>query len=169
MNCDEAFDRLTAPRDTEDALLDAHLADCARCRAMQETLSPAINWLTAENDLPGDWEQAASAPSWHLTAEAVRLAEQTCRRLQTELTPTVRPVGFLRRHERWWMLGAVSLLTFFAVCLPPERAADNTPPTTRVPEAAGCLWQTDFHREGLAQVSARQVIASCAACHLATP
>jgi hypothetical protein len=169
MNCDEAFDRLTAFPEPEDALLAAHLAGCPRCRAMQETLSPAIDWLTAENQWANDWEQSAAAPAWHLTAEAVQIAERTCRRLQTESAATARPVGLTSRYEPWGMLAALSLLVFFAVWLPPERVTETAPSAENTPAVASCTWQLDFRRDRPAQASAQQVIASCAACHLATP
>ena len=42
MTCDDAFDLLTGPERVETPPLADHLARCPRCRAMAETLAPAI-------------------------------------------------------------------------------------------------------------------------------
>ena len=42
MTCDDAFDQLTTPGGSGNPQLTAHLAQCTRCRAMAETLAPAI-------------------------------------------------------------------------------------------------------------------------------
>ncbi|HVJ87656.1 MAG TPA: hypothetical protein VM452_18490 [Caulifigura sp.] len=42
MTCDDAFDLLTGPERVETPPLADHLACCPRCRAMAETLAPAI-------------------------------------------------------------------------------------------------------------------------------
>ncbi len=42
MTCDDAFDLLTGPERVENPPLADHLARCPRCRAMAETLAPAI-------------------------------------------------------------------------------------------------------------------------------
>jgi len=42
MTCDDAFDQLTTPGRADDPALAAHLSRCGRCRAMADTLAPAI-------------------------------------------------------------------------------------------------------------------------------
>jgi hypothetical protein len=171
MKCDEAFDRLTSPSGSDDAALERHLADCPRCRAMQETLSPAIAWLTIGDELFDGVGDYTGAPPLFLSEEAVRIAERTSRRLRPRSVPATEATGFVRRHERWLALAAVSLLAFFAAWLPPERPAEKTPAafTPPQPAVANCLWWLPTGRDSLAQATADQVIASCTACHLATP
>ena len=169
MNCDDAFDRLTSLDSSDDGLLEAHLAECPRCRAMQETLSPAIAWLVEGGEAAPDWESSAESPAWHLSTEAVQIAEQACRRLQTETTAESRSVGVTSRLERWGMLAAAALFACCAIWLPPERPTKNVPSTLSTPEVTSCTWQTDLRRDRTAPGSAPQVIASCAACHFTTP
>lgn len=171
MNCNEAFDRLTSPSGGNDAALERHLADCPRCRDMQETLSPAIAWLNGSDQLfDGVGDHAGALPLF-LSEEAVRIAERTSRRLRTRSVRATEATGFVQRHERWLAFAAVSLLVFFAAWLPPERSIEETPvaATRRAPDVVTCAWRLPSGRDSLAQASADQVIASCTACHLATP
>ena len=45
MNCDTAFDLLTDPNGSRSSALAEHFETCARCRHMQQTLAPALDFL----------------------------------------------------------------------------------------------------------------------------
>ncbi|QDT52094.1 hypothetical protein Pan44_01030 [Caulifigura coniformis] len=74
MTCDDAFDQLTAPGRAGDPALAAHLAGCSRCRAMAETLAPAIALF---REPAGDTAPVAAATA---TAVARRSAARLSRR-----------------------------------------------------------------------------------------
>src|SRR5688572_14840650 len=82
MNCDQAFDNLTDPARRSSPELSRHLASCARCRQMHETLAPALalfdHGLAEEPDLIAV-RSGYSAPA----GESVLLAEQAATRLAT--------------------------------------------------------------------------------------
>lgn len=168
MNCDEAFERLTSPPESDNGPLERHLNECARCRAMQEALSPAIAWLAADADLP---ESRDESPRWHLSEEAVRIAERTSRRLQSRPRAAAQAPRAARREGQWFLLAAVVVLVLFAVWLPPERTSNDLPSvtTSSAPAAISCTWQMAARVDRGAPAAAEQVIASCVACHLATP
>jgi hypothetical protein len=79
MNCDQAFDCLTDSDLRHSPQLEEHLARCARCRQMQETLEPALDLfdeLVPEPDLSGRVFGTQT-----LAPESVRVAEQAASRL----------------------------------------------------------------------------------------
>jgi len=163
MNCDQAFERLTDPAASTDAGLVRHLEQCARCRAMQQTLSPALDWMTSasQDNFPEStrgWDRSGSPL---LTEESVAIALEIARR-QT------RQGSF---HAARRGLG-IALVAMFGMALgvlvignPPE--SKHAPASnTLSPPVTACLWP---RREGETLVPAENsqaVVDSCIACHV---
>ncbi|MSR57412.1 MAG: hypothetical protein EXS05_07050 [Planctomycetaceae bacterium] len=114
MNCDTAFDLLTDPHGAASLALESHLAHCPRCRQMQETLSPALEWMresaadTVSSRDPSSATGGATAlhraPAF-ATAEALEVANEAAARLsECSKAPAVR-------YRKW----AVKLATCAAL------------------------------------------------------
>jgi hypothetical protein len=187
MNCDEAFDALTDPTESNHSALKWHLEFCPRCREMQEVLAPALAMFSGdpqgaldsafpsprhlespserESRLPPTENGNRSRSKPFLTTEAVRVAEQTARALR----PARKPAAI-----RFLMVGVVCLLTalgvFFAIHATSEPGA---PPSNATMLADKCLWterddSTPTQPAG-ERGSSRWVVLSCVACHLEEP
>lgn len=95
MNCQAAQRLISAARDgalggSEQAELEVHLAECAGCRRMSDTLADAANvWR----------DTVASAP--------VPDAKLEWQRLQRQLVPATRSVP-VRRPALWWGLSVAA-------------------------------------------------------------
>lgn len=163
MNCDQAFDHLTDPLATEDAALRRHLEVCPRCRAMQQTLSPALDWLTSaarEDSFSfGTGESFRGTP--FLTEDSVAIATAAARQLPQRRF----------RHDVRAALGMALVALFgmafgvFAIGQPLQTVQEASPPAASAPVTA-CLWP---HREGeriLPPGTAQAVVDSCIACHV---
>ncbi len=163
MNCDQAFERLTDTQGGADAELALHLRDCPRCRAMQHTLSPALDWLRSsadhtvtDHDRP--WRDTGAGL---LTEESVAVAMEAARRLPR--------AGHRSAMHQALGLALVALFGIaFGVLVfgqrkdtPPKPAASVASPTS-----AMCLW---IRRDGeTPTASAASVVDSCIACHVPT-
>lgn len=105
MNCDQAFDCLTDSDRRHSPELEEHLARCARCRQMQETLEPALDLfdeLVPEPDLSGRVYGTQT-----LAPESVRVAEQAASRLAAAgSAPPVRQRRGIVRYAAAAMVGA---------------------------------------------------------------
>jgi hypothetical protein len=169
MNCDEAFERLTSRGCDGDPGLERHLRRCRRCRDMQETLAPAMEWLTAPDgfDTPELTESAAGQP--FLTDEALQVAERAAHRLGQNRT--ARPVRAASTSQRisWLAVAAMAAVCLFAVLLPISKPEQNRRSAVRSPAAAKCLWQARGEDREVRGGSPRQVVATCVACHMPTP
>jgi len=92
MNCDTAFDLLTDAETARSTALARHLESCPRCRQMQETLAPALGFLTLHDE--DDSRREFSATRFEvehgdgrqpkITIEALRIAEQAAIGLATQ-------------------------------------------------------------------------------------
>ncbi len=162
MNCDQAFERLTDVAALPDACLDEHLAQCPRCRAMQQTLSPALDWLT----LASTENFSASSPDWNgthsplLSEASVAVAADIARRLPR--------LGYAQTTRKALGIALVALFGMafgaFAIGQPPKPAPTAAVNSSSVPVTA-CLWpQRGTERAGNAQT----IIDSCVACHVPT-
>ncbi|OAI53339.1 hypothetical protein AYO47_04910 [Planctomyces sp. SCGC AG-212-M04] len=88
MTCDDAFDQLTMPTGSENPQLAAHLASCSRCRAMADTLAPAIELFAP-----------ASTPMNAATVvEATAIAQETAARLALRGSSTTRRPSTIREN-----------------------------------------------------------------------
>ena len=163
MNCDQAFERLTDPAASTDAGLVRHLEQCPRCQAMQQTLSPALDWMTSASrddfsESTRGWDRSGSPL---LTEESVAIALEISRR-QT------RQRSF---HAARKGLG-IALVAMFGMALGvlvignPQKPAHAPVSNSLSTPVTACLWP---RREGEALVpaeNAQAVVDSCIACHV---
>lgn len=163
MNCDEAFELLTSRDGRTSESLDAHLQRCPRCREMQETLSPALDWLAWDAESPAsDQRGPATAFAPLLTAQAVKIAEDAALRLPR------------RRSERlaWWrQFGLITAIALSGVMVGLFSAQERPPRAESAamghdPLLAACLWTSPGLRSSLHDPSARSVVVSCVMCHV---
>jgi hypothetical protein len=148
MNCNEAFDRLTMPSGRSDARLSAHLAGCPRCRAMAETLEPALELFSRTADEPG--------PSDQTSPSAVAIAKKSAARLR-------RRDGQTQTVRRWprglgWAAAALAgaACCFVAVQMNDRSGAPG--------QAASCPRQSPVAIEWMSRNSLPMAMA-CVACH----
>jgi|HubBroStandDraft_6_1064221.scaffolds.fasta_scaffold36948_4 hypothetical protein len=183
MNCDEAFDALTDPRDCESAELETHLAGCPRCRQLQQVLEPARSLLCGElpaervpanesrNEFP-----AAARPKPLLSVEAVGLAEAIAGQLALSSGKRV-PAGPPLASRRVFVaaLRGLALVLFGAMavyCVSPRAGDFDSPALPAVMPASGpskACTRANLQRKRGASQNAQSVILSCVACHLNDP
>ena len=165
MNCDDAFDLMTDMQQCRDPRLATHLRACARCREMQATLSPVLEWLTETPmaDEP-EVERATNGRPLLLTAQALQLAEQATRRLPRRQQPRV---AWLRQLLTITIvaIGGVAAGAFAI-----ERAPGREQPAVLASDQllTACLWNTPGKRDDLPDQTVRGVVASCILCHVPT-
>lgn len=163
MNCDEAFDRLTDAAATTDAALLRHLAECPRCQAMQQTLSPALNWMKSAaqdefpSSTPGGWNDSPL-----LTEAAVAVATSAARR-----APPRHDVSRDARKALGIALVALCGMAFgvFAIGQPPHSTTTSTAAGLTTP-ATVCLWPREEGETRIPAGNAQAVVDSCVACHV---
>ncbi len=104
MNCDQAFDQMTDLALSDRSELQQHLVRCARCRQMQEILSPAISAFSESEESSGSPEPTSSnaehvsrsyADSPWLSPDSVQIAEQNAKQLMYRVRSSKR-----RSHSR---------------------------------------------------------------------
>lgn len=162
MNCNDAFDRLTDPELCDDPSLQFHLRQCPRCRQMQATLSPALNWLKEERtelSLPFESGSEGSQQPF-LTAQAVKIADQLARDLprrqnRLQLGPLMSMVAVA-------LLG-VSIGAFGGTERP---AGALVPGVSQASMLSACLWESPVLRQEWQDRTARSVVVSCVNCHV---
>jgi hypothetical protein len=171
MNCNDAFDRLTSPDAALDVELQRHLAECRRCRAMQETLSPALEWLTESPLRSEGTVESSDRRSPFLSEEAVQVAERAARRLMSSRASSP-PSGARRRSIAFWFAAGASLC-LLALAVLPSRSSSADPARSAVspPSSTGCLWFDSASSNSNRHLSAPadEVVSTCVACHLTTP
>lgn len=164
MNCDEAFDRMTSPGAPDDSALRHHLNGCRRCRDMQETLSPAIEWLTVADEPSAQAERAR-----FLTEDAVQVAERAAHRLGTRSAASAPRRVDWRKPRSWWIAAGMGAAFLLAVALPSShQPARPAPLRSLASPTSDCLWTLAANDLRRTQPVAEQLIAACAACHLAS-
>jgi len=135
MNCDQAFDYLTDSRLRQSRKLKRHLARCARCRDMLQTLEPALDLFDSLAIEPtfDDLGHDAETP---VGAETVRIAQQTAARLDGGRTRRISPRWLSAvRLAAAGVLGAAIVLGF-------DSAQDRMGSSDSIRETAVCAWQT---------------------------
>jgi len=183
MNCDEAFDALTDPAQTDAESLARHLADCPRCRELKLVLEPALSLLCGElpAERPYAWDSpdelskdgfGAQKPVPFLSTEAVALAESVAQQLTSHRAakcatsngffPVRRGLAIAARSTALVLLGALAVLCF-------DQQSRSGRPV--VPAAAPLIRGQSCTRGEIAKDSdgkqdARNVILSCVECHL---
>jgi len=163
MNCDQAFDDLTNPLLLDRDELEQHLRQCARCRQMQETLAPALSWMT---DSPADWPHRTDKSSDSgplLTLQALQVAERCALELKTR-----RPLPASTWLRRGLMLTAAAFCGFALGVWGIEQR--EPPAAVSLPQEAGllkvCLWTQPSREAAAPDRSARHIVASCILCHV---
>lgn len=170
MNCDTAFDLMTDPNGSRSGALAQHFETCTRCRQMQETLAPALDFLTQDvssqnfSVASGDSASAESAGRQpFVTVESVSIAQQAAGRLaaQAEL-PQIRRQRLAVQTVRYAAVFAAGLL--LAVVLFSEREKDRVLPDGQ------CTRQEAAATESGRSAETIQVLAqSCNVCHPSSP
>ena len=164
MNCDTAFDLLTDANGSRSSALTQHFETCPRCRQMQETLSPALEFLThnepsqeyAAGSRGGATSQAGSRQPF-VTVDSLRMAQQAAGRLaaQTDF-PRANRQRLAGQLTRYAAVFAAGLL--LALVLVPDRESPMTP--------AGCTRQAAAGKNPGRTADKIQTLAqSCAVCH----
>ncbi|MGE5192451.1 MAG: hypothetical protein ACM3U2_08095 [Deltaproteobacteria bacterium] len=167
MNCDTAFDLMTDADGSRSLALARHLDNCPRCRQMQATLAPALEFLAPAGADEAVYESAApfaAAGSTggrqpFITAEALAVARQCAAELTARtVAPRVRVQRLAARSLRYVAVFAAGLLLAFTLFETRQRA---TPP-----DAEKCTRhaaaRTDAQRSA---AETRALALSCAACH----
>jgi len=169
MNCDTAFDLMTDPHGGRSNSLREHLAGCARCRQMQETLAPALDWLSEPAPLDADQSlhaallahEAVIRPGALATAEARQVALEAAGSLSVRCAPPAvrfgRAVAVVLRSAALVAFGAF-LASSFAPDSQPAGPDPNGEPCRRYQAA-------EMHELPLSANERNALIASCAACH----
>jgi hypothetical protein len=153
MNCDDAFELLTDSVGRSDAALERHLAGCARCRAMSETLSPALGLM----------QRVATSDS--VSASTTKVATKAARRLSQQSRPSVLP-----SHQGVGRRTVLALAASFgmAACAFAVFTVDHLNHSGGIaPGEHVCLWK--FQGGSSGGKSAAMVTAACASCHLQLP
>lgn len=172
MNCDMAFDLMTDPNGGRSQVLREHLAQCPRCRQMQATLAPALDWLTDaqrpdEEPLPagGASNSGTSASGGAQTVvlgEAVEIARLAAESLaQRTDAPGVR-------FRRWLIAGARSAALVAAGAGVALAFVPHYAPPAAPLQGAGECRRHDLTAANAAEKSIdelRRLIANCAVCH----
>jgi len=159
MNCDQAFELMTDPVGAGHPALNAHLERCPRCRQMQQTLSPALDWMmsSAHATLTGA-SSGGEAP--FLTAQAVLVAEEVARSL-----PRQRARSWVEPLRRAAVIAAVAVLgVVFGATMLEHKPAEKPMPSAAALTA--CLWDQRHLLDQLPDTSARSVVVSCVMCHV---
>ena len=166
MNCDTAFDLMTDANGSRSSALAQHFETCSRCRQMQDTLAPALEFLTQDEPSQDFSAGSGDSPSSEaggrqpfVTVDSLRIAQQAAGRLAAQADlPRAKRQHLAGQLTRYAAVFAAGLL--LALALVPERDRGKI--------QAGCT-----RREAAAASSGRsadtiQILAlSCAVCHTA--
>ena len=173
MNCDQAFDRLTSPGADGDAALERHLRGCPRCRDMQETLAPAMEWLASADEFTSEPSAEAAQSPPFLTDEALQVAERAAHRLgrNRATQPPARVATAPKNRGSWLAVAGLAAICLFAVVIPLSTNESGPRSAEQRFHSVGtkCLWQLQGDDQLLPNGNAKQVVATCIACHLPVP
>jgi hypothetical protein len=167
MNCDMAFDLMTDADGSRSLALARHLDDCPRCRQMQATLAPALNFVTSGEAGESAHESAppfAAAGSGGgrqplVTAEALAVARHCAADLTARTdAPRVRLQRLVLKSLRYAAVFAAGLLLAFALFETRRGAVPGDAKKCMRHEAA----RNDAQRTA---AEIRTLALSCAACH----
>ena len=161
MNCDQAFDEMTAPTDTRGSELQAHLGSCPRCAAMFDVLQPARLAFEDLSRAVDDPPVASPRAKPWLSGEVLQMAERATRQLETRRTAHANSIA-----RGWWVCVAVLIVGVWGLLLG-LRELDR-PALSAIglrPDAEQCT--LPLHRQQLQEAAnTRAAELSCIACHL---
>lgn len=169
MNCDTAFDLMTDANGSRSGALARHFETCTRCRQMQETLAPALEFLAQDESsqnysiVSGDNSPSDSAGRQpFVTVESVSIAQQAASRLaaQAEL-PQIRRRRLVGQAVRYAAVFAAGLLLALAFIPERDRETINRGQCTRQEGGSEASGRSAAAIQALAQ--------SCAVCHPSAP
>ena len=169
MNCDTAFDLMTDADGGRSLALARHLDDCPRCRAMQATLAPALDYLApglpvAFAPEPSAFFSSSGATGRRqplVTADALAVARQCAAGLTARTdAPRVRLLRLTERSLRYAAVFAAGMLLAFTLF-------ETRRPAAPVPDAARTCTRQEAARSDAQRTAAetRALALSCAACH----
>jgi hypothetical protein len=153
MNCDQAFDYLTDSTRRDSGSLARHLAGCARCRQLKETLEPALDLFDDPVPEPGIDSFARAAGD-----EAVRIAEQSAARLSKRRLLSTRRLRSVVGCAAMFLIGAALV---YGLTPPAGHFGADPAPANSI-----CPWKNRTHADD-AGLDATRVVLSCVDCHMA--
>lgn len=172
MNCDTAFDLMTDSQGAASKALQQHLGECPRCRAMQETMSPALAGMqivrqpeseSSSGEFDPPWRRSEGALPTFATREAIAIAEQAAAALGTRSTialpENARRVRALRLARSAALIVFGGLVTLAVV--PSLRS--NAPPVQK--SACRRSEGASIPAGGRTAAEIQALIAACASCH----
>jgi len=170
MNCDTAFDLMTDSHGSRSGALAQHFETCPRCRRMQETLAPALEFLTQDESWQGHSAPSADGARANSVgrqpfaiADSVSIAQLAAARLAAQANPPrARQRRIAAQALRYAAVFAAGLL--LALIVVPNRQAGQAIPTsqcTRKAAAGESIGRSVEAIQALAQ--------SCSNCHAAQP
>lgn len=172
MNCDTAFDLMTDANGSRSGALAQHFETCARCRQMQETLAPALDFLMHDDPSHGFSTGSADSASSEaggrqpfVTVDSVRIAQQAAGRLAAQAdVPSVRRQRLAGQLTRYAAVFAAGLLLAFVLVNERDRATIPAGATgqCRRQEAA-------VEPSGRSSEATQSLVQSCTVCHTAAP
>jgi hypothetical protein len=157
MNCDDAFELLTTGAHRADARLSVHLSECRRCRAMAETLSPALELFRSAKE-PSPISSATEESS-------VALAQRTAARLAGlsgawRGATLERPRRPSTRTALWrrWIVASVGAASLAIIAVRIRDASSSQPAVAVCPRnsSAASEWMS---------ANSLPVSQACMACH----
>jgi hypothetical protein len=160
MNCDTAFDLMTDARGFRSTALLEHLECCPRCRQMQATLSPALEFLAdhRHDDCLPQATAGQTGRALSSTVEGVKVAQQAAQDLaMRNEQPPARLTRLAGRFLRYAAVFAAGAALAFSLLPARERPELRSGACTRG-EALG----SDPDRSA---EKTRALLASCLACH----
>lgn len=151
MNCDQAFDYLTDSTRRDSGSLARHLAGCARCRQLKDTLEPALDLFDDLVPEPGIDSISRAAGD-----DAVRIAEQSAARLSRRRALSAARFRTAMGFAAMFLIGAALVYGLTIV-------GDDPLPANSI-----CPWKNRAYADD-ANVPASHVVLSCVDCHMAPP
>lgn len=164
MNCNLAFDLMTDSEGRQSRALQAHLDNCPRCRQMQETLAPALEWMLKSSAVEREGAPQALRHDEReprgrefVSGEALRLALDSASSLES------RTLSRRARIEHWALIGAryaaaVLFGGLLALTLAPELRTQGEQSCKRYEAAAA-------RRDALSAAEVQSLVVSCTSCH----
>lgn len=173
MNCDTAFNLMTNPHGADSQALEQHLAACPRCRAMQETIAPALAGMeiarqgadASAEEFDLTWRRPEGTLPTFAAKEAIAIAEQAAAALGTR-TAVAFP-GNARRTRGLRIARSAALVVFGGLValavIPSLRSSAPSAQKSACRRSEAASVSTG----GRTAAEVQALIAACATCHSA--